>query len=251
MSTGVLTEIDTGVGIITLDLPEPEQTLDTAQVEALDEALAGMGGDPAVRVVVLSATGSHFCLGGPQADPLAQASLLSTLDALPKPVLARVQGPAAELGLGLVAACDIVVASFDAQFGCGEVQRGQVPALIAPYLAAAVGLKVARRYLLTGERFSAAEAYRLGLVSELVPDAEDLDTVLGELVDQLLLGAPQAQAGCKRALQGLGCVPTDEATLEHTVEVARAGLVSAEAEEARRARAEHRRPSWALTASGP
>jgi methylglutaconyl-CoA hydratase len=184
MSETILTEIDRGIGIITLNRAERHNAFDDALIRELSQALTAMDTDPAVRVVVLSSTGKSFCAGADlnwmkraagysaeetQRDALGLAGMLRLLNEMRKPTVARVQGPAYGGGVGLVAACDIAIAAFDAQFALTEVRLGIVPAVISPYVIAAMGERKARRYMLTAERFSAAEAYRIGLVHEIVP----------------------------------------------------------------------------------
>jgi methylglutaconyl-CoA hydratase len=124
---------------------------------------------------------------------------MATLNQLSKPTIARVQGPAYGGGVGLIAACDIAVGTYDAVFSLSEVKLGIVPAVISPYVIAAIGERYSRRYMLTAERFSAAEAYRIGLLHEVVPGEEQLDEAIAELLDSLLANGPRAQAECKSA----------------------------------------------------
>src|SRR5690606_28299743 len=147
-------------------------------IRELSEALVKMDTDADVRVVVLSSTGKSFCAGADlnwmkkaagysaeetQRDAIGLAGMLRLLNDMKKPTVARVQGPAYGGGVGLVAACDIAIAAFDAQFALTEVRLGITPAVISPYVIGAIGERKARRYMLTAERFSAAEAYRIGL----------------------------------------------------------------------------------------
>ena len=121
-------------------------------------------------------------------DAMALAHLLRTLAALPKPTIARVHGPAYGGGVGLVACCDVAVAAVEATFALSEAKLGLIPATISPYVVEAIGARAARRYFLTAERFDAAEAYRIGLVHDIVPSLEALDERVNEL-----LGAPDAR----------------------------------------------------------
>lgn len=201
MAQNILTEVDQGVGIVTLNRPERLNALDDDTVVELMQALARMGADPAVRVVVLSSTGRHFCAGSAQDRPMADnlGEMLDWLARLPKPTVARIQGPASGNGAGLVAACDIAIATFDARFALSE---GTPPAAL-PHLIAAVGERPARRYLLTGESLSASEAYRIGLVHEIVPDEEGLDLAIGQIIDALLSNDADAMSECKRLIAAL------------------------------------------------
>ena len=175
MYSTLLTEIDEAIGLITLNRPERQNALDATLVAELIDALLEFQARPAVRVVVLSASGLAFCAGIDPAwlrhseaqgeaagmrDERLLAQLLTTLNELPKPTLARVQGPAYGAGIGLIAACDLAVASEEANFLFNDIRQGRIAASSAPFFLAAVGARQGRRYLLGGERFSAIEAYR-------------------------------------------------------------------------------------------
>lgn len=255
----ILTEVDGGVGILTLNRLERHNALDETLVAELSNALAGMAADNAVRVIVLSSLGPTFCAGGDVewlqrsaqksdeenlADARAVGTLLQAIDTCAKPTVARVQGPALGGGIGLVAACDIAIATFDAHFALPETRYGLIPGVVAPYVVNAIGMRHARRYMLSGERFAAAEAYRLGLVHEIVADTAALDGALAEVIDALLQGGPQATAECKATLaaihnQKIGADVVD-AMARHSSRV-RAG---AEGREGMAAFLAKRAPSW-------
>lgn len=258
MSEAVLTEVDQGVGIVTLNKPERHNAFDDTLVGILTAALRSMEADPAVRAVVLSAEGPSFSAGAdlewmkrsawltPEdnlRDARALAELLRTLDQLGKPTVARVQGPAYGGGVGLVAACDIAVATFDAQFALTEVRLGLIPAVIGPYVTAAIGVRRARRYMLTAERFSASEAYRIGLVHEIVPGEAELDEALGEIVTALLAGGPAAQRECKALLRAVDR-PVDAALIEDTAQRITRVRAGDEGREGLAAFLAKRHPSW-------
>ncbi len=203
-----------GVVWLTLDRPEIHNAFDDQLIAELTVELAGLGADGAVRVVVLTGAGRSFSAGADlnwmrrtaaygEADNLADAralaKLMQTLNELPKPTVARVNGAALGGGTGLVACCDIVVASAQATFGTTEVRLGLIPAVIGPYVLAAVGPRQARRLMLTGERISAAEAARVGLVHEVVPP-DQLDRAVEHVVGELLQGGPDAIAAAKRLI---------------------------------------------------
>lgn len=255
----IQTEVDGAVGILTLNRADRHNTFDDILRDELIDALQRFEDDPRVRVVVLSATGKSFCAGTDSGwllhtaqadheehanDAMALAELLRQLDELKKPTVARVQGPAYGVGLGLVAACDVAVATYDAQFALAEIRSGLLPAEVSPYLVAAIGEQHARRYLLTAARFSAAEAYRLGLVHEIVADEELLDEAVGEVIDQLLKGAPGAQAAAKVLLRQVGRQPRSAALLAETVSCAARQRASHEAGEGIAALLEKRKPDW-------
>jgi methylglutaconyl-CoA hydratase len=259
MTKTVLTEIDAGIGIVTLNRPGRHNAFDETLIAELTQALLEMGAHPAVRLVVLSSTGPSFCAGADldwmrraagfeeeenYRDASALAQLLRTLDSLPKPTVARVQGNAFGGGVGLIAACDVAIASFDCEFALTEVRLGLVPAVIAPYVIAAVGARRARRYMLSAERFSAAEAYRIGLLHEIVPGEEALDEAIGELAGALTAGAPGAQAECKALIAAVAGRPIDEDVIDHTARRITEVRAGAEGREGVAAFLEKRQPAW-------
>lgn len=259
MADTVLTEIDAGVGIITLNRAERHNAFDDVLIGDLTAVLQGMDADSGVRVVVLSSTGNSFCAGADinwmkraaeyseaenYRDAMALAELLRTLNELGKPTVARVQGAAYGGGVGLIAACDIAIATYDAQFALTEVKLGLIPAVISPYVVAAIGSRKTRRYMLSAERFSASEAYRIGLLHEIVPDEDGLDDAVGEIVDALLAGGPQAQAECKALIGAVANWPIDEDVVEDTVRRIVAVRASDEGREGMTAFLEKRQPDW-------
>jgi methylglutaconyl-CoA hydratase len=172
--------------------------------------------------------------------------MLRSLAQSPKPTVARVQGVALGGGMGLVAACDIAVATRDASFGTTEVRLGLTPSTIAPYVIAAIGERAARHHFLAGDRFGADEALRIGLVHEAVA-AEALDARLGELLETLRNAAPQAQAHCKRLLASLrGHDVFDPLVLEQTARSIAEIRAGEEAREGIAAFFAKRKPGWAL-----
>jgi methylglutaconyl-CoA hydratase len=255
----IITEVDGGVGILTLNKAERHNAFDEELIAELTEGLRELGADPQTRVVVLSSTGKSFCAGAdlnwmkraagytPEQnllDATLLADLLVTLNELPKPTIARVQGPAYGGGVGLIAACDMAIGTYDALFALSEVKLGIVPAVISPYLLAAIGERYCRRYMLTAERFSAAEAYRIGLLHELVPGEEQLDDAIAELVDTLLANGPQAQAECKALIRVVAGQPIDAETIEETAQRITRVRASAEGQEGLAAFLEKRPPYW-------
>src|SRR5688500_13798458 len=190
MTTALAIEHQGPIGIITMNRPERHNAFDDALIAELTEALRSMEAEDGVRVVVLSAAGKSFSAGADlnwmrrmasfskdenQRDAMAMAALMRTLAHLRKPTIARVQGAAYGGGVGLVACCDVAVASQAASFALSEARLGLIPAVISPYVIAAIGERAARRYFVSAERFAAAEAWRLGLVHELASTEGDLD----------------------------------------------------------------------------
>jgi methylglutaconyl-CoA hydratase len=205
------------VATLTLDRPEVGNAIDDALIAAFADALAACGKDPAVRVVVVTGAGRVFSAGADlrwmrrmrdagaganREDARRTQGLFAAVTELPRPVVARVNGPARGGGVGLLAAADVVVASAEAHFAFTEVRVGIVPATIAPFVVARVGAARARRLFCTGETFGAADALAWGLVDRVVPAAE-LDAAVAAVVAELLKGAPGAIAEAKKLVRDL------------------------------------------------
>ena len=259
MGEPIATEVRGAVGVVTLDRPGRHNAFDEGMIRDLTGALLAMEADRSVRIVVLSARGKSFCAGGDLEwmkraagygdeenleDARALAALFRTLNRLEKPTVARVQGPAYGGGVGLVAACDVAIAAFDAHFTISEVRLGLVPSVIGPYLIAAIGERQARRYMLTAERISAPEAFRIGLIHGIVPDAEKLDGAVDNLVGPLLEGGPRAHAECKALIRAISRRPIDGEVIEETVRRITRVRASDEGKEGVGAFLEKRSPSW-------
>ena len=255
----ILTEVDGNVGILTLNKAPRHNAFDEQLIAEITEGLRELELDTRVRAVVLSSTGKSFCAGADLTwmkraagysheenlrDANRLAELLSTLNELSKPTIARVQGPAYGGGVGLIAACDIAVGTYDAVFSLSEVKLGIVPAVISPYVLAAIGERYSRRYMLTAERFSAAEAYRIGLLHELVPGEEQLDEAIAEILDSLLANGPQAQAECKTLIRIVAGQPIDEETIAETAQRITRVRASPEGREGLAAFLDKRQPNW-------
>jgi methylglutaconyl-CoA hydratase len=177
-------------------------------------------------------------------DAMGLGALMRTLAFLRKPTVARVQGAAYGGGVGLVACCDIAVAVHTATFALSEAKLGLIPAVISPYVVAAIGPRAARRYFLTGERFEAAEAWRLGLVSEIATSEGDLDEKLGTLVDLLLEASPAAQREAKELVRAVAGRPVTSEVIQDTAERIARIRSSPEGREGVAAFLEKRKPSW-------
>jgi methylglutaconyl-CoA hydratase len=259
MAQNILTEVDNGVGIITLNRPERHNAFDDAMIAELARALEDMTQAPEVRVLVISSTGKSFCAGADlnwiqraatynfdanRHDAGELAEMLRRIADCPKPVIARVQGPAYGGGVGVIAACDMAVATFDARFALTEVKLGLIPAVISPHVLAAIGERYARRYMLTAETFSAAEAYRIGLIHEMVADDAALDEVVGDWVELLLKNGPQALAACKALIRAVAGRPYDDAVIDYTVDSIARVRVSPEGQEGLSAFLAKRKPNW-------
>ena len=169
--------------------------------------------------------------------------MLATLDRMPKPTIARVHGPVFAGGTGLVAACDIAVGTPEAKFCLSEARLGLSPATISPYVIRAMGERMARRYFLTAEIFDAAEAYRIGMLSALVPP-EQLDATIQSIVQHLLAGGPAAHAKIKELIRAVGHHPVDDALVADTAKRIAEIRVSAEGKEGIASFLEKRKASW-------
>lgn len=257
--SNILVDTDArGVATVTLNRPAIHNAFDDALIAELTAALRRLEADAAVRAVALTGSGQSFSAGGDLnwmrrmaqyseaenfADAMALAELLCTLNELAKPTLARVNGAAFAGGLGLVCCCDVAVAAEEAVFCISEVRLGLVPATISPYVVAAIGPRAARRYFLTAERFSAAEARRIGLVHEVAPRAE-LDAAVERMLTALLDGGTAAQARSKRLIAEVQDRPVTEAMMSLTARAIAEARASVEGREGLAAFFEKRKPAW-------
>jgi methylglutaconyl-CoA hydratase len=247
-----------GVVWLTLDRPEIHNAFDDRLIAELTKELEQLGRDAGVRVVVLTGAGRSFSAGADLnwmrrtatygeaenlADAQALARLMQTLNELPKPTIARVNGAALGGGTGLVACCDIAVASEQATLGTTEARLGLIPSVIGPYVLAAIGPRQARRLMLTGERVSAAEVLRLGLVHEVVAP-EQLDLTVERIVGELLKGGPGAIAAAKQLIRDFSGRPIEPSLIEETAQRIAALRTAAEAREGVGAFLEKRAPAW-------
>jgi methylglutaconyl-CoA hydratase len=236
---------------------EIHNAFDDALIADLTAAFDDVGDDPAVRAVILASDGKSFSAGADLnwmrrmagyseaenlADAKALAGLMQAIDTCPKPTIARVQGAAFGGGVGLIACCDIAVASDRASFCLSEVKLGIVPAVISPYIVRAIGPRAARRYVQTAERFGAEEAHRLGLIHEVAAEAA-LDAVIDGIVTALRAGGPEAHREAK-ALVALVADrdPTD--VLDETARRIARIRAGEEGQEGLTAFLEKRPPAW-------
>lgn len=248
-----------GVALVTLDRPDRHNAFDETMIAELTQALAVIEASPRIRAVVLLGSGESFCAGADLAwmqrmagfsyeenvaDARALARLLQVLSSLPKPTIARIHGPVYGGGVGLVACCDIAVAAMAATFALSEAKLGLIPATIGPYVIEAIGARAARRYFLTAERFDAAEAYRIGLVHDIVPSLEALDERVNELLGQLMLAGPHAQAAVKALVRAVAHRPIDERVVADTAERIATIRATDEAREGIAAFLTRRSPAW-------
>jgi methylglutaconyl-CoA hydratase len=257
--TGVVqVECDDHVARIVLNRPERNNAFDEELIVALTKAFENIANTDDISVVIVQGAGKSFCAGADihwmkkaagytheqnvrDAQPMAR--MLAALDCMPQTTIARVQGPVYGGGVGLVAACDIAVATSEATFCLSEVRLGLVPAVISPYVIRAIGVRAGRRYFQTAEVFNAQDAIRVGLVHEAVtPDLID-DRVL-RIVHQLKTGAPKARTAAKALVGAVAGRPIDEALILETAQLIADMRASPEASEGLSAFLEKRKPSW-------
>ena len=259
MESAVLRNVDgRGIATVTLNRPEVNNAYDGALIAGLHEAMDELGAHPGLRAVVLRGAGKHFQAGADlkwitqvaaqsaqenESASRATALAVHRLNTLPVPTLALVQGACFGGGTGIVAACDIVIAAEDAVFSISETRWGLTAAIILPQLADAIGARQVRRYALSGERFGAQEARRIGLAHEVVPVAE-LAAAGERIVGELLKNAPEANAQTKAAALELAWGAVDETTLERLVAQHAAKRRSREAAEGLASFVEKRAARW-------
>ena len=251
-------DVRAAVAVVTLNRPEVHNAFDEVLIAELTAVLAQLDRDRAVRAVVLTGAGKSFCAGAdlnwmkrtaaysrPQnlTDAKALARMLFTLDRLSKPTIARAHGAVFGGGVGLVACCDIAVGESNAMFALSEARLGLIPATIAPYVVDAIGARAARRYFLSGERFTAVEAFRLGLLHEVAPLPE-LDARINEILGALVTAGPAAQAECKALIRAVGDRPADAAMIADTARRIARVRASPEAKEGVAAFLGKRKASW-------
>lgn len=260
MTDSVLCEHRDSTARITLNRPQVHNAFDDALIAELTHALEQADRDPAVRAVVLTGNGSCFSAGADlnwmrgmasaseqenRDDSLRLARLMRNLQFLSKPTIARVNGAAYGGGVGLVACCDIAIGIDGTKFALSEVKLGLAPAVISPYVIAAIGLREARRLFITGEVFDAAVATRIGLLHASVP-AGELDETIERQLYLLAKAGPQAQREAKQLALRIGGVELAEA---ERIDQANAELiarlrVSKEGQHGLSAFLDKRAPSW-------
>ncbi|MFE0101684.1 enoyl-CoA hydratase family protein [Streptomyces sp. NPDC059009] len=234
-----------GIVTVTLDAPANRNALSADLVGALTEVFESRAKDSDTRAVLLTHTGSTFCSGADlrdPPDPRAFVALLRQIVALPRPVVARVAGHVRAGGLGLVGACDIAVAGAGASFALTEVRIGVAPAVISMPLLPRVSPRALDRYALTGERFDAVEAARIGLITAA---SEDVDVALAPVLDGLRRSAPRALAETKKLVTAKVLDAFDHHT-DDLIALSARLFGSAEAQEGMTAFLERREPPWVL-----
>lgn len=248
-----------GLAVITLNRPEVHNAFNPDVIAALSDIFEDLRGADGVRAVMLAAEGRSFSAGADltwmraaadysfadnREDAQALADMLEALRMLPQPTLALVHGPALAGGMGLVAACDIALATPEAMFGLTEVRLGLVPAVISPYVIEAIGPRAARRYILTGERFGAEEALRLGLVHAVLSDRNALSQAAEGIVAAILDGAPGAIRAAKELIDLVAFTALEDVK-DDTARLIAERRATDEAKEGLSAFLAKRKPNWA------
>ena len=259
-STYLTVEAAGPVATITLTQPEVRNAFSDEVIADITHAFQMVGQMDVVRAVVLAAEGPAFCAGANLhwmrrmadytreenlADAGKLATMLRTIAECPKPTIARVQGDVYAGGMGLVAACDMAVSVDTAWYCLSEVKIGLAPATISPYVIRAMGARAAQRYFLTAERFTAAEAHRIGFVHEVVT-ADALDAKVDELLKALTSASPAAVVACKTLVADVVGRDIDEGLIAYTVEAIADIRASAEGREGVQAFLNKRKPAWLL-----
>ena len=259
-SNSLITEISgRGVATLTLRRAEVHNAFDDELIDRLLRELQGLENDPVVRVVVIKGDGPNFCAGADlnwmkrmaeydRAANLEDAKnfgkMMAVLHRMRQPTVAMVQGAAFGGGVGLVAACDIAVAADNAVFCLSEVRLGLIPAVIGPYLVNAMGERQSMRYMMTAEKFSAADAFDAGLVQLVVPE-DNLQSRVDELLSDLLRGGPRALSEVKNLISYISNSPThDEKVVRDTAGHIARVRATEEGVEGVTAFLEKRSPKW-------
>jgi methylglutaconyl-CoA hydratase len=246
------------VAEVWLNRPDVRNAFNDEVIAELTAAFAQLARDAQVRVVVLSGRGKAFCAGADlnwmramadysweqnREDAQRLADMLWTLDQCPVPVVGRVQGDCYAGGMGLAAICDVLVASRNVTFCLSEARLGLLPATISPYVVRAMGPQAARRYFVTAERFSAAQAHAMGLVHELC-EPEALDAKVAEIVATLVANGPAAVKACKQLVRDIAGQELTEALRAETARRIADIRASSEGKEGVQSFLGKRSPNW-------
>lgn len=264
MTSKVLSQIDTdGNATVALNRPDVHNALDPEMGAQLITTLKALEANPKVRAVVIMGQGDSFCAGADIGHmrksanfskkqnyqaAFAQAQVYNTVYALKKPTIARVHGAVRGGGVGIVAACDIAIGSLDATFRLSEVRLGIAPVMISPYVVAAIGERQSRRYFLTGETFDAAEAFRIGMLHDIVA-IDKLNARIGNALAELYCGGPKAIMFAKRQIARIAHADIGPEIVEETAQLIAAIRATPEAQEGLGAFLEKRRAAWVTPAA--
>lgn len=247
-----------GVATITLNRPNVQNAFDDELIQKFISVLDQIENDAKIRIVLLTANGKNFCAGGDLnwmkrmakysyeqnlADAKQLANLMYKLYTLNKPTIALVHGGAYGGGIGLIACCDIAIATSDANFCLSEVKIGLIPSVISPYVIKAIGERVAHRYFLTAENFNAQEAHHLGLI-HIVVHQQELILTSEKIIKHLLHNGPQALNAAKQLIQHIANNPINAELIEETAKQIADIRISPEGQEGLSAFLEKRSPKW-------
>jgi methylglutaconyl-CoA hydratase len=254
-------ECNGAVATIWLNRPQVRNALDEVLIAELTHVFSAVQEDDRIRVLVLAGRGTAFCAGGDLQwmrrmaefsaeqnlqDAMRLARMLKAVHASRKPVVARVHGPAYAGGMGLAAACDVIVADPAAEFCLSEVRIGLVPATISPYVIRALGLQATRRYMLTAERLEPQEAWRIGFVHELT-ETGAIDQAVTRIASALLAAGPQALTTTKALIARVGTRSVDADLIQETATCIAHARASREGREGVMAFLAKRKPAWTCT----
>jgi len=258
----VLFNVDSkGVATVTLNNPEKHNAFDDIVIKELTDIFHKISTSNDIKVMVLASTGKSFSAGADLGwmkrmasysyednfkDATALANMLKTLNFLPQPTIAKIQGAAFGGAVGLASCCDIVIAASKASFCLSEVKLGLIPATIGPYVVNAIGLKAARRYFITAERFFADKAQQIGLVDEVV-ELDSLTAEVDKMITTLLSNGPQAIQAAKKLALDVAFQESSETLLQDTSQRIAHLRVSPEGQEGLSSFFEKRPPAWQLT----
>ena len=251
--------ISHGLATVTLNRPDVRNAFNEDVIAELTQAFTQLGEQADVRCIVLAANGLAFCAGADLnwmrriadyshaenlADAAQLAEMLRVIHTCPKPTVARIQGDVYAGGTGLVAACDVAVSVDTAHFCLSEVKLGLIPATISPYVIRAMGTRAAHRYFLTAERFTAAEALRIGFVHEVV-SAEALDATVAQITSALLTASPDAVSTCKQLVRDVAGQEISRELVSMTVTAIADSRTSVHGREGVQSFLQKRKPNWA------
>jgi methylglutaconyl-CoA hydratase len=253
----LLVEESNGVLLVTLNRPEVHNAFNDELIAEAVDLFRGVG-QRDVRAVVLRGSGSNFCAGADLnwmsgminytrdenvRDSSNLARMYACINECPLPVIGRIQGAAIGGGVGLVAVCDIAICTRDSKFGLAEVKLGIMPAVISPYVIAKIGESHARALFLTGERFDAERALRIGLVHRVVDETAALDSAVNETVEQIKTSGPQAVRECKKLIAHVASHDLID-SLPYTIEAIASRRVSEEGQAGMKAFLKKEKPPW-------
>ncbi len=256
--TILLTIDEVGVCSLTLNRPEVHNAFNEIMIEEISQALESVDDHPGIRVLTLRGAGKSFCAGADinwmrrmadyseaqnVEDAGKMSSMMHRLYQFPRPTVAMIHGNVFGGGVGLVACCDIAIASEETIFSLSEVKIGLIPSVISPYVVEAIGVRNARRYFLTGERFNAATAFSLGLIHEW-HDSEHFHQSDQKILKELLQSAPSAQTTAKAQLQNVVAKPITPELRDETIRMIANVRASDEGREGTSAFLDKRPPSW-------